>query len=30
MDNVDLKQMRIFLLLVREGNVSKVAEEVGL
>jgi DNA-binding transcriptional LysR family regulator len=30
MDKVDLKQMRIFLLLVREENVSKVADEVGL
>ncbi|WP_428717793.1 LysR family transcriptional regulator [Undibacterium curvum] len=30
MDKLDLKHMRIFLQLVKEGNVSKVAEEAGI
>ncbi|WP_297573318.1 LysR family transcriptional regulator [uncultured Deefgea sp.] len=29
-DKIDLKHMRIFLQLVRAGNVSKVAEETGV
>lgn len=30
MDSIDIKHMRIFLLLVREKNVSKVANQVGM
>ncbi|MFT2793712.1 LysR family transcriptional regulator [Serratia sp. T13T92] len=30
MDSIDIKHMRIFLLLVREKNVSKVAHTVGM
>ncbi|ERK05200.1 transcriptional regulator, LysR family [Serratia fonticola AU-AP2C] len=30
MDSIDIKHMRVFLLLVREKNVSKVAHRIGI